>query len=439
MKRTIWHKLNDWKNKKYRKPLIIKGARQVGKTYILQEFGKSSFPDWHYFNFEDSKALSNIFEPDLDPKRIIRELSFYANKKINDQDLIIFDEIQNTPRAITSLKYFHEQLPQMAICSAGSLLGIQLSNEAFPVGKVEFLFLNPMSFEEFLFAQKDLKSLEYLEECKTTHRIPDLVHNHLWEKLKIYFIVGGLPEVVKTYIDNKENLFHSLQQARKLQNNLILTYLADIAKHSGKQNAMHLERLLMNIPAQLAKELNGSASKFVFKGIVPGLSRYSRLAGSIDWLISAGLTVKCHIVNKGQLPFSAYTKENSFKLFLFDVGLLGAISGLPPKVILNYDYGSYKGYFAENYIAQEFICSGVLNLNCWNEGRAEVEFLREIDGDVIPIEVKSGWITQAKSLRVFADKYQPKYRVIFSGKTLNIDKKNRIHHYPLYLANKFPL
>ncbi len=438
MKRTIWSKLVEWKNKKDRQPLILKGARQVGKTYILQAFGKECFSQVHYLNFEKYKQLAKIFEGDIIPQNILRDLSFYLNAPIDkENDLIIFDEIQNVPRALTSLKYFREELPELAICAAGSLLGIQLSDESFPVGKVEFLNMFPMSFEEFLEGVGDTKSFEFLHGREKNDVIPQVIHAHLWEQLKIYFVVGGLPEIVKTFREYKDDLFIALQKVREKQDNLLSTYIADIAKHSGKQNAMHVERLWRNVPAQLAKEHDGSAGKFKFKGIIPGIRRYSRLAGSIDWLVSAGLIIKVHIVNSGQLPFSAHITENSFKLYIFDSGLLGALSDLPPKSIIEYDYGSYKGYFAENFAAQEFLCSGVKELYCWKEGTAEVEFLREINGDVLPIEIKSGWKTQAKSIKVFAQKYQSKYRTIFSANNLFSDSTNKIRGYPLYLVYGF--
>jgi len=440
MNRHLISELIMWKNAKDRKPLILKGARQVGKTYLLEMFGKKYFPRYHLINFEKDEQVSRIFETDLNPKRIIQELCFKLDTAINiHKDLLIFDEIQNCPRALTSLKYFHEDLSELAIASAGSLLGIQLSDSGFPVGKVDFLSLFPMSFEEFLEGTDDVKSSAFINNFNAKKTIPDIVHWHLWNQLKIYFVVGGLPEAVKTYANRKDNLFDALTSVRKKQENLITTYHADMAKHSGKQNAMHLERLWRNIPAQLAREQNSSASKFKFKNIIPGINRFSQLAGLIDWLKAAGLVIQAHIINKGELPFSAYVKENSFKLYLFDVGILGALSQLPAKNILEYDYGSYKGYYAENFVAQAFICSGIQDIYSWRERTAEVEFLREIDGKIVPVEVKSGWVTQAKSLKVFSEKYNPPYRTIMSAKNLHVDTKNNVHRYPLYFASKFPL
>jgi len=440
MKRDIILKLHQWKNREVRKPLILKGTRQVGKTYILKQFGQEAYSKYHYINFEEDESLNRIFEKDLKPKRILQDLNFYLDTSINsDQDLLIFDEIQACPRALTSLKYFNESMSALAICAAGSLLGLHLGESSFPVGKVEYLEMFPMSFLEFMEASGQNRYSGFLRDFTGSDSIPTLVHSHLWEQLKLYFVIGGLPEVVKTYADNKDDLFNSLLLVREKHNDLIRDYLADIAKHSGKQNSMHIERIWKNVPSQLAKEQDGSAPKFRFKGVVPGVKAYSRLAGGIDWLDASGLIIKAHIVNSGEIPFSAYTKDNYFKLFCFDVGLLGSISQLPPKAILDYDYGTYKGYFAENFVAQEFRCAGVDKIYSWRERTAEVEFLREVNGKVLPIEIKSGRNTQAKSLKVFAEKYNSKYRSIMSAQNLNIDHENSIHHYPLYMAAHFPL
>jgi len=439
MKRFILDKLNEWKDRKDRKPLILQGVRQTGKTYALQQFGEASFPVTHYLNFEKDENLKGIFERDLDPRRIIEQISFYLNKPINvDRDLIIFDEVQNIPRSLTSLKYFCEEMPSLAICAAGSLLGLHLGEASFPVGKVEFLNMFPMSFVEFLEGIGETASAEFIKNYDAKDSIPEIIHLRLWEHLKRYFVIGGLPEVVKIYADAGDNLFLAVERARKKQEDLIATYHADMAKHCGKQNAMHIERLWKNVPAQLARDQNGSASKFRFKGILPEINRYSRLSGVIDWLEAAGLIIKTYMVNSGKLPFSAYVIENSFKLYLFDVGILGALSGLSPKSLLDYDYGSYKGYFAENFAAQEFQCSGVRNLFCWKEKISEIEFLREENGDIIPVEIKSGWVTKSKSLQIFAEKYKPVYRAIFSARPLLIDRLSGLHRYPLYMAGRFP-
>lgn len=440
MERLIIKKLLAWKQSKGRKPLILKGARQVGKTHTLLAFAQAQYTRHHYVNFERSPNLCAIFKENLSPSFILQALSLHLGVVIDaDHDLLIFDEIQACPNALTSLKYFCEDLPQLAICAAGSLLGIYLNPVSYPVGKVDHLDMYPMSFLEFLLALGDDQYLEFLEGLDAGSVIPQVAHEHLWERLKHYFVTGGLPEVVSIYCNNQSDLLTAFDLVRKKQNDLIEDYFSDIAKHSGKVDAMHINRIWRNIPQQLARAQDGSASRFKFKNVIPGINRYSKLADALDWLVSAGLVIKASVVNKGHLPLKAYTKENYFKLFLFDVGILGAMSEINPKTILAYDYGSYKGYFAENYIAQGFRFSSPFDLYSWTENTSEVEFLREVDGNIIPVEVKSGWVTQAKSLRVFADKYQPEYRVIMSAKNMAFDQVRKIQYLPLYLAEIFPL
>ena len=434
MLRNIETDLKNWKDKANRKPLLIKGARQVGKTYSLKKFGREYFKKLHYLNFEEDDSLKKVFETDLKPRRIAQEISFYTDSSIDmNNDLLVFDEIQECPRAITSLKYFSEEVPQLAVCAAGSLLGLHLGESNFPVGNVEILEMHPVSFSEFLSGIGDEKSYEFIKDFDFSQPIAEIVHAHLWKKLKEYFVVGGLPEVILNYKANSNNLYLAFKEVRKKQSDLIIAYLADISKHSGKENSMHIERIWRNVPAQLAKAHDNSSSKFKFKGVIPGIAGYSRLSGAIDWLKTAGLILQIHIVNNARIPLSAYVKENFFKLYFFDVGMLGAISGLSPKTILDYDYGSYKGYFAENFIMQELITSAVTPF-CWKGRTAEVEFILQLHENVLPLEVKSGWVTQAKSLKIFSEKYNPEFRTIMSANNINIDKTNRICKIPIYLA-----
>lgn len=342
MQRKIMTHLLSWKEEKERKPLLLKGVRQVGKTHLLKEFGRRFFPKYHYFNFEKQPGLAKIFEPDLDPKRILSELSFQQGKPIDtNQDLVIFDEIQELPQALTSLKYFQEDCSELHLCAAGSLLGLHLNSGSFPVGKVTFETLRPMSFEEFLMANQD-KALPFLQTLSSKEKTPAIMHEHLWEMFKHYLVVGGLPEAVATYVEHKKNPFHALTFVRKKQEDLLSAYYADIAKHSGKVNAMHIDRIFRSVPMQLCQLQDHSISRFKFKGVVPGVSHYTRLANAIDWLEAAGLVVKVHIVNQGLFPFRGYARENIFKLLLFDVGILGSMCHLSPKTILDADYGSYK-------------------------------------------------------------------------------------------------
>lgn len=444
MKRKITTSLLNWKDQTKRKPLILNGVRQVGKTFLLKNFGQEHFPAYHYIDFEKERDVAKIFQQNLDPKRIIKELSFYLQRPIdNNNDLVIFDEIQACPDALTSLKYFYEEIPMLALCSAGSLLGIHLNSGSFPVGKVDTLTMYPMSFTEFLEALEDDRTLTYLHNLDLRSTIPEIVHQHLWQQLLYYFIVGGLPEIVDYYRnathENNADTFITLQNVRVKQNELMKAYFADMAKHSGKVNAMHLDRVWHAVASQLTQLQDGSISKFRFKNIVPGIDRYSRLAGAIDWLEKAGLIIKVNIVQQVNFPLTAYAKEGIFKLLMFDVGILGAMSNLAPTTIMDYNYGTYKGYFAENFVAQEFLAAGVQQLFSWQGRLSEIEFLREIDNHILPIEVKSGMVTQAKSLKAYAQKYHPAYTTIMSAKNLYIDNVRNVQYYPLYLAAQFPL
>lgn len=440
MQRSYYKKLQEWLASGYRKPLILRGVRQCGKTFLLKHFGANEFSNFHYFNFEKEPKLAAIFESNLDPKHLVNQLSFHQNRPIDiKKDLIIFDEIQAIPRALTSLKYFQEDMNELALCCAGSLLGVKLNPESYPVGKVQTEYLYPLTFVEFLKAIEENLSAELIETCNSSTIIPSLVHDRIWERLKWYFIVGGLPEVVQTFIDNKDNLFIAFEKVREKQAQLISDYYADIAKHSGKVNAMHIDRIWRTIPHQLASAIDGSSKKFQFHGIIEGVDRYSRLANALDWLDNAGLIFKLPIIQTIAQPLSAYVEENRFKLYIFDVGMLGALSGLAPRTILDYQYGTYKGYFAENFIEQEFVSTNCKDLYAWQEGRSEVEFVRNINGDILPIEVKSGNVTHAKSLQKFVEKYKSRYRTIISGREFKIDKRNGIHNYPLYLASRFPI
>lgn len=439
MKRFLTKELLSWKNNPNRKPLLLKGARQVGKTTLLHQFGKENFKEVHSFNFEENLDLCEIFSKNIDPHHLIRELKFYQNKDIDiNTDLLFFDEIQACPRALTSLKYFQEKMPNAALCAAGSLLGVYLAPVSFPVGKIDILHLYPMCFEEFLLALEDQQSLDILNDFSNNHlEIPQLAHEHLWQQLKHYLIVGGLPEVVSHFIQHRKNLFLAFEEVRKNQKSLLDTYLADIAKYSGSINAMHIARIFESIPAQLSRSQDGSASKYVFKGAVPGIDRYSKLVGALDWLENAGLIIKMPIVNSGQLPFAAYAQDNTFKLYLFDVGLLGTMSQISPKMILDYEWGSYKGFFVENYVAQTFLANGLEKLYSWQEKTAEVEFLLQENGHAIPVEVKSGWIKQSKSAKIFCKKYHSPYYIVLNADYPSI--RDRVKRYPLYLAGRLKI
>lgn len=440
MRRLYYEQLLRWKASGHKKPLMLRGVRQCGKTYLLKQFGKEAFPSCHYFNFEKEPALASVFASSLDPQHVIEQLKFYQNSPIDiANDLVIFDEIQAIPRALTSLKYFQEEMPQLSLCCAGSLLGVRLNEASYPVGKVQTDYLYPLTFREFLLAIDEGLAAELIETCRCDTVISDVVHQRIWERLKWYFIVGGLPEAVQIFAEHKEDLFIAFEKVREKQEQLISDYYGDIAKHSGKINAMHLDRILRSIPSQLARAVDGASKRYQFHGVVEGIDRYSRLASAIDWLINAGLIFKVPILQTIAQPLSAYVEKSRFKLYVFDVGILGALSNLAPRTILEYQYETYKGYFAENFVTQEFIGNGCRDLYSWQEERFEVDFVRDIDGDIFPIEVKSGHVKHSKSLQKFVEKYGASYRTIMSGRPFKIDERNGIDIYPLYLASRFPI
>lgn len=433
VKRSITQALMQWKNRSSRKPLILRGARQVGKTYSLVDFGKTSFPHYHYINFEQDGRVGMLFEKDLDPARILEELQFYLDTSIDKQsDLLIFDEVQHCPRALTSLKYFCEQMPELALCAAGSLLGVYLAGESFPVGKVTLLDLFPMSFEEFLEGLENQRLVELLRSHDFHYPLPQAAHDRLWDLWKRYLIIGGLPEAVSRFLDQMDDQYKAVKDVREAQHDLVQTYMADIAKHSGKTNALHIERLWRNVTHQLARSQDGSASKFRFKDAVPGIRGYERLASPLSWLEKACLILRTSIVERAETPLAGFTQENRFKQYFFDVGLLGALSGIDPGQFLMYDLKMYKGYVAENFVAQELRSSGVSALYCWIGRTAEVEFLLETATGIIPVEVKAGNITQSKSLRVYEERYKPRISVVLSAR--NIESRGPRLHVPLYLA-----
>ncbi len=437
MEREIYKKLVQWKNAGDRKPLILKGARQAGKTYSLIEFGRKEFKNVHCINFQKDKTACEIFSGSLAPKRILESIQLYLETTIEKTtDLVFFDEIQDCPRALTSLKYFCEDMRELAVVSAGSLLGVTQSHESFPVGKVSFLNLSPMCFEEFLLAVGDEHAYRKLRTLRYPDTVPPVLHHRLMERLKEYFIVGGLPEVVATYCANIENKPIAYKKVRTKQEELINTYMGDFSKYSGKTRANEIASVFESVPSQLARE----NKKFKASEAVPQ-GRFARLKSPIDWLTGAGLLINVKISNSGEIPFGAFTSDNRIKLYLFDVGILGALARIPPKSLhMKTDlFSTFKGAFCENFVAQEFICSGGGPLYSWMSNTAEVEFIREIDGDVYPVEVKAGQSGKLKSLNIFASKYPVKYRTRISARNLEFNPQAGFHNYPLYLSYRFPL
>ena len=436
MDRNIYKDLLSWKSDKKRKPLLIKGARQVGKTYILTAFGKNEFINFHHFDFTKNKELKKIFEGSLDPLEIIKKIKIQYEININpEKDLIIFDEIQECPNALTALKYFCDDLNGSYIISSGSFLGVNLSSEAYPVGKIKTITLYPMSFFEFLEGlEKKLLLNEIIHGIKN-NSISLTVHDKTFEYLKYYFITGGLPEVVQTFKDTCSDLANSFLKVRELQAEILDNYLNDMSKHAGKTNAVKIQSVFNNIPIQLARE-NKFNSKFVFKDVLPGRSNYQHLEDPILWLEKSGLIHKILICKKAELPLKAHTNHNKFKLYLFDIGLLGHMVGLEPKTIYNYSYGSYKGYFAENYVIQELAVSFNKDFYSWQEGTSEIEFLTAIAGEIIPIEVKAGINKKAKSLTVYLSRYHPNKSYLISGDQISLSNSG-LSFLPLYATSLF--
>lgn len=409
MKRDILEKLVEWKNKPNRKPLLLNGARQVGKTYILKEFGEKYFDNVCLIDFYSNENYKNIFERDFNIERIIAELNAVTSVKImKGKTLIIFDEIQEAPRAIASLKYFCENGKDYVVACAGSLLGVALhNNSSFPVGKVNLMTMYPMTFVEFLEAMGKDGFANLLREEKYEN-INDLSEefNYL---LKQYLIIGGMPEVVQNFVKNNDYV-----EARSTQKEIIKMYDNDFSKHINNQNELlKVRQVFNNIPKELAKE----NKKFVMRDIEHG-ARFSKYEVAIQWLVDAGLIYKVHNVDKIGVPLSAYKKLENFKMYMVDVGLLGAMSNLDYGVIIEGDrlFVEFKGALAEQYVCQELIYryNDELYFYSQSSSKLQVDFLIQSNNEPIPIEVKSGNVVQAKSLKEYIKKYNPNYAIRYS-------------------------
>lgn len=409
MKREILEKLANWKNSKNRKPLILTGARQVGKTYILKEFGAKYFDNVCYIDFSSNESYKNIFEKDFNIERIITEFNAITSTKImRGKTLIILDEIQEAPRAITSLKYFCENENEYVVACAGSLLGVAIhKNTSFPVGKVNLMTMFPLTFIEFLEAMGK-EGLAKLLQDGNYESINDLSEDYN-ALLKQYIIVGGMPEVVKEFVENKD-----FTEARNIQKEILKMYDNDFSKHIINQNELLKTRqVFTTIPRELAKE----NKKFVLRDMEKG-ARLSKYEVAIQWLVDAGVVYKIHNVDKIGIPLSAYKKMENFKIYLVDVGLLGAMSNLDYAVIIeeNRLFVEFKGALAEQYICQELMYRYQDELFFYSDSKSEMEvdFMIQSRNESIPIEVKSGSVVQAKSLKQYIKKYKPSYAVRFS-------------------------
>ncbi len=426
MERSAMHDLISWKNKKNRKPLLLYGARQVGKTYLVKEFAKQYFQDIIYVNFETNDIVGKIIDENIAPDYIIKNLEIIFNQKIDKNNtLIFFDEIQKNTRALTSLKYFYEEAPEYHVIGAGSLLGIHINKKdfSFPVGKVDFLTIYPLSFSEFLLNTKNELLLENIKKCFITNEpMASLLHEQALDLYYDYLALGGMPEVVQEYI-NTNSLINSIDY----QKAIIESYKSDITKYSETASAPKIIAAYESIPIQLAKENKKFQYKLVQKG---GTS--SIFGDSIDWLVNAGIVNKCTKTKIG-IPLKMYEELESFKLYMNDVGLLTNLSEFPIYLIKNRQAVNELmiGMLTENYVASSLKYNG-LNLNYWkNQFNSEVDFiLQSAKGLIIPVEVKSSNHTKSRSLNNYMQEYQPKYGIRISSK--NFGFKNNIKSVPLY-------
>lgn len=428
MKRDIYPQLLAWKEAKNRKPLILMGARQVGKTHLLRTFGAQEYESSVYLNFEEDKALDRLFAANLKPSVILENVSAYLGQTIKPETtLLIFDEIQESPQALNSLKYFQEQANEFHIVAAGSLLGVLLAQtQGFPVGKVNFLDLYPLTFFEFLESIGETRLREILLNLDLSSQIPDVLHERLLSLLKKYLFIGGMPEAVLEYIQT-ENLL----TIKSIQHDILRAYLLDFAKHAPKEQIVKITQVWEQIPAQLAKE----NKKFVFSALRKS-TRGREYETAIQWMASAGLIHQSFQVTTPKLPLIGYTKKNAFKVFLLDVGLLSAMSHIPPKSVVedNGLFNEFYGAFTENFVAQELAASQNKLYYWTSEGIAEVDFLIEQDLNIYPMEVKAGLSRKKKSLLAYAAKYQP--TVLLRASLRNFKKDGNILNIPLYLAGQ---
>lgn len=426
MYRTAFNQLKGWKEREGRKPLIVRGARQVGKTWLLQEFARTCFKNSVYVNFEENAQLQTLFLDDFDLDRIINILEIYSGETVNPGDtLIILDEIQVAERGITSLKYFYEKAPEIDVVAAGSLLGISMPKKSsFPVGKVDFLELHPMTFSEFLLAMGEKKLVDLLKG-KDWASI-SIFRSKLTEYLKTYYYVGGMPEVVSVYTREKD-----WRRVRKVQKNILLSYEADFSKHAPGIVLPRIRMVWQSVAAQLAKE----NKKFIYRNLKPG-ARAKDFEMAIQWLADAGLVFKTCRVSKPELPLTAFEELSVFKLYLVDVGLLSAMCDLPIETIIqgNELFQQFKGALTEQFVFQQLNASDYDKIAYWTNERStsEVDFIIQNEGKIVPVEVKAEVNVKARSFRFFCEKYKPQIALRLSMK--DYKEESWMTNLPLYAA-----
>lgn len=426
MKRYAISELYDWKERKNRKPLILHGARQVGKTWLMIQFAKEAFGKYIYINFESENRLCQLFQKDFDMQRIVFEIFVATGIQMDKDTLLILDEIQEAPRGITALKYFYEQMPEQPVMAAGSLLGISMhEGESFPVGKVDFCWLHPLSFFEFLEAMGKAPYVELLrrKQWDTIKVFAD----SLADMLRQYYYVGGMPEVVQNFVDNQD-----LQRVRQLQQNILDAYDHDFSKHAPLTEVPRLRMVWHSVSGQLAKE----NKKFIYGFLKEG-ARAKNFELAIEWLCDAGLVGKVNRVKKGALPLAAYEDFSAFKIYMVDVGLLGAMAGLSPQTLLNGNsvFTGFKGALTEQFVYQQLQLSRNNKAYYWSaeNSKGELDFVVQIDDKVIPIEVKAEENLQSKSLRAFVESNPGLHGVRFSMAPYR--EQEWMTNYPLYSIN----
>ncbi|MDR0221252.1 MAG: ATP-binding protein [Lachnospiraceae bacterium] len=425
MERKIVSRLAKWKDNPQRQPLLLQGARQVGKTYILLSFGKKHYKNVVHFSLEESAEIRAVFERDLNPERIVGELAAKSGQNILPGDtLLILDEIQACEQALASLKYFAEKAPQYHIAAAGSLLGVAVKREnySFPVGKVDMLHLYPLDFEEFLWASGQEKLSDLIRESGEKFT-PLSLHDTALDFYKTYLVVGGLPRAVLEYAKKRD--FDFVAAAQRTLND---SYIADMAKYATASETTRNMAVWDSIPAQLAKE----NKKFQYKVIKSG-ARAKDYALALDWLAAAGMINKCVNVSEGNLPLKAYEDPDTFKVYMVDTGLLCSKLDIAANVVIHAapSFDGFKGALAENYIMQALVANGVKPYYWSSPGKAELDFVfQDSQSNIIPLEAKSADNVRAKSLRCFVDIYKPPYAIRVSAK--NFGFENNIKSIPLY-------
>ena len=424
-------KLLAWKNSPYRKPLILKGVRQVGKTWVLKEFGKLYYKNIAYFNFDENKEYKQFFETTKSVERILQNLMLASGKKIEAENtLIIFDEVQDCPEVINSMKYFCENAPQYHVACAGSLLGITLAKpSSFPVGKVNFMQINPMNFTEFLLANGDENLAKYIEQIDKIEPIPDAFFNLLYEKLKMYYVTGGMPESVLMWAKARD--VNAMQETLF---EIITAYERDFAKHPNVSEFPKISMIWNSIPSQLARE----NKKFLYKVVKNG-ARAREYEDALQWLVSAQLVYKIYRNTAPSLPIAAYDDVSAFKIYLADVGLLRRLAQLSPTAFAegNRLFTEFKGALTENYVLQALLTQFEVIPRYWSQTNPpyEVDFLIQRDNDIFPIEVKSEANINSRSLKKFKELFpnQTKLRIRFSLNNLKLD--DDMLNIPLFMAD----